>query len=242
MSALSFAVVLPARYNSTRFPGKPLAMVSGKPLIEWVYQRARSIRRADIVLVATDDDRIEAAVGAFGGSVVRTRADHATGTDRVAEVARTLSTDVVVNLQGDEPVFDPQTVEQMVDQLGADAALDITTACHPITDAGELNDPNVVKVVFDRDARALYFSRAAIPHGAAESVAHRHVGIYAFRTKALLRFAELPRTALERSERLEQLRALEYGMKIGVVMTPHPTVGVDVPDDIKTVEKQIGRH
>lgn len=249
-----FLVVLPARYSSTRFPGKPLAEIAGKTLIEWVYRRAEGIRGAGDLLVATDDNRIAKTVKAFGGRVVMTSADHATGTDRVAEVARSCNRSFVVNLQGDEPVFDPQLVETMIDRLSGAPDTDVVTACHPITSADDYFDPNVVKVVVDGHGRALYFSRSPIPSGVFESDAavdrparvggvgraYRHVGVYAYRKEALLRFTSLEPTDLERMERLEQLRALENGMKIQVVVTDTPTLGVDVPEDIKEVEKVLG--
>jgi 3-deoxy-manno-octulosonate cytidylyltransferase (CMP-KDO synthetase) len=238
MSGPSFVVVLPARWGSSRFPGKPLAGIGGKPLIQHVWERARAIEGAARVVVATDDERIAGCVRGFGGDVVMTSAEHATGTDRVAEVARSLDADVVVNLQGDEPVFDPRVVRRMLDAL-ADGA-DIATACHPITRREEIESPHVVKVVVDAAGRALYFSRAPIPSGAPESGrALRHVGVYAFRRDALLRFAALPQTELETSEGLEQLRALENGMTVAVVLTDTITHGVDVPDDIKTVASRI---
>jgi len=242
MSRPSFVVVLPARWGSTRFPGKPLADIAGKPLIQRVWERARAIEGAERVLVATDDERIARCVSDFGGEVAMTSADHATGTDRVAEVARELDAEVVVNLQGDEPVFDPAIVYGMLDALTAGA--DIATACHPITRLEEFESPHVVKVVRGEDGLALYFSRAPIPSGAfseaaPEVVPMRHVGVYAFTREALVRFAGLPRSALEQSERLEQLRALEHGMTVAVVVTDSKTFGVDVPDDIKTVASQI---
>jgi 3-deoxy-D-manno-octulosonate cytidylyltransferase len=242
MSRPSFVVVLPARWGSTRFPGKPLADIAGKPLIQRVWERAQDIEGAERVLVATDDERIAACVRGFGGDVVMTAPDHATGTDRVAEVARGLDADVVVNLQGDEPVFDPVIVYRMLDALASGA--DIATACHPITRLEEFNSPHVVKVVVGEDGRALYFSRAPIPSGAQfdvgpGAVPMRHVGVYAFAREALARFAGLPRSALEESERLEQLRALENGMTVAVVVTDSETLGVDVPDDIKTVASRI---
>lgn len=238
MSGPSFVVVLPARWGSTRFPGKPLAEIAGKPLIQHVWERARAIEGAAAVLVATDDERIAECVRGFGGTVVMTSADHATGTDRVAEVARSLDAEVVVNLQGDEPVFDPHIVHRMLEALAAGA--DIATACHPITRREEMDSPHVVKVVIDTRGHALYFSRAPIPSGAPEAGrALRHVGVYAFRRDALLRFAGLARTELEASEKLEQLRALENGMTVAVVVTDTITHGVDVPGDIKTVASRI---
>ena len=242
MSRETFMVVLPARYGSTRFPGKPLARIAGRPLIEWVYRRALEIRGAGELVVATDDRRIADAVEGFGGNVVMTSPDHATGTDRVAEVARAREFRFVVNLQGDEPIFDPVTVEAMVERLASSPDVDIVTACHPIANAEDHHNPNCVKVVAGRDGKALYFSRAPIPYAApgGPAAAHRHVGIYAYRREALLAFTELEPTDLERTEKLEQLRALEHGMTIAVIVTDAPTVGVDVPDDLKNVEKQLG--
>lgn len=210
-------------------------------MIEWVYQGASRVRGATRVLVATDDVRIAAAVRGFGGDVVMSRGTHPTGTDRVAEVAKTLRTDIVVNLQGDEPIFDPAMVEEMIAVMARDPEVEVATACHPIQDTESLQSPHVVKVVVDQRRRALYFSRAPIPHGALFDGARalRHVGVYAFRREALAKFAKLPRTPLEIAEQLEQLRALEHGMTIAVVETRHATVGVDVPADIKNVERFI---
>jgi 3-deoxy-manno-octulosonate cytidylyltransferase (CMP-KDO synthetase) len=199
--------------------------------------------------VATDDSRIADTVKAFGGQVVMTRGKHETGTDRVAEVARSLEYEYVVNLQGDEPVFDPQMVEAMMDRLVESPSADIVTACHPMTSNADHLDPNIVKVVVDRDHRALYFSRCPIPYGALEKTdgddpprgVYRHVGVYAFSNDALQRFTGLPRGDLEKHERLEQLRALENGMNIDLVVTSKPTMGVDVPGDIKKVEKEIAK-
>jgi len=254
MSRPSFVVVLPARYGSTRFPGKPLAPVAGRPLIEWVWRHAMRVAGAERVVVATDDRRIESVVRGFGGDVVMTRANHATGTDRVAEVASTLDCDVVVNLQGDEPVFDSHLVPRLVDLLAAHDEFDIATACHPCDDAAALASTHVVKVVRRRNGEALYFSRAPIPAGAsalsasdvadagdgqrdAAALALRHIGVYAYRREALLRLSALPRSPLECREKLEQLRALEHGMRIGVIVTGKATIGVDVPADVKSVEK-----
>jgi len=207
-----------------------------------VHRAASRVRGAARVVVATDDERIADAVHGFGGEVIRTSSDHATGTDRVAEVAKQLRADIIVNLQGDEPVFDPALVERMVRVFSDQPDVDIVTACHALHDDAHFQDPNIVKVVFDARHRALYFSRAPIPAGAMDGRgAWRHVGIYAYRRAALLRFAGLPRTALEVAERLEQLRALEHGMTIAVVETERETVGVDVPADVKKVEKVLQR-
>ena len=217
-------------------------MISGRPLIEWVHRRAERVRGAASLVVATDDARIAARVRDFGGDVIMTSGDHATGTDRVAAVAKKLRADIIVNLQGDEPVFDPALVERMVKVFSRHPDVDIVTACHALRDAGDFLDPHVVKVVFDRCGRAMYFSRAPIPSASRDQpAAWRHVGIYAYRRAALLRFARLPRTPLEITERLEQLRALENGMTIAVVETEHETVGVDVPADVKKVEKLLAQ-
>lgn len=249
--ASGFAIVLPARYASTRFPGKPLAVIAGKPLIEWVYRRAEQIRGAEHVVVATEDDRVVSVVEGFGGRVIRTSDTHKTGTDRVAEVARSLDSGVIVNLQGDEPIFPLGLVEEMIDVINDADDVDIVTACHAIREDVEMSNPNIVKVVLDASKRALYFSRSPIPHSRGRrlvedrgteghTLGYRHIGIYVFRRSSLLRFSEMPCSVLEVTEGLEQLRALDAGMVIRVVETTQLTVGVDVPNDVKSVEKALG--
>jgi len=234
------AIVLPARFNSTRFPGKPLAVVHGKPLIEWVCLRAGQIRHAERVVVATDDERVATAVRGFGGDVIMTSIEHRTGTDRVAQVAREMDHDIIVNLQGDEPVFSPPLVDEMIELCAASDA-DIVTARHRVASSEDAASPHVVKVVCDATGRALYFSRAVIPYArSGEGGAYRHVGIYVFRRASLLRFTSLPATPLELAENLEQLRALENGMIVRVVDSDEATMGVDIPEDIKGVEKILG--
>lgn len=246
MPSSGFAVILPARYHSSRFPGKPLAVLAGKPLIEWVYRRAERIPGAAYVVVATDHEQIATVVERFGGNVVMTSPDHRTGTDRVAEVARTLDYDCIVNLQGDEPVLPSGLVEDMVGVLDRSRSVDIVTACHALHDNEAIENPNVVKVVVDLSGHALYFSRSPIPFGfwqrsdtGATPRFYRHIGVYTFRRAALLRFAESAPTPLEIAEGLEQLRALENGMTIRVLEARQATVGVDVPEDIKNVEKEL---
>lgn len=233
-------VVIPARYGSSRFPGKALADLAGKPLIVRVAERAARMRTAGRVVVATDDARIRDAVAAAGFACELT-GEHPTGTDRVGEIARRCPAEIVLNLQGDEPLLDPADADGLVRALRADPAADLATLAHPLADAAEWRDPHAVKVLLDRQGRALYFSRAPLP-GAfpgraarGERLALRHVGVYAFRHAALLRFLELPRTPLEEAEGLEQLRALEHGLRIRVERTERRAVGVDTPADLERV-------
>jgi 3-deoxy-manno-octulosonate cytidylyltransferase (CMP-KDO synthetase) len=242
MSSGKVVVVIPARYGSTRLPGKPLVSLAGKSMIQRVYERAKLARTVHQVIVATDDDRIVQAVTAFGGEVRMTRTDHRTGTERVAEVAAHVEGDVFVNAQGDEPLLDPAAIDTAVEALleGTEAA--VATVATPIKAPGDIMDPNVVKVVLDFDDHALYFSRAPIPwvRDAAShvQVRHRkHLGLYAFRRDALLEYPTLPQGELERIEQLEQLRWMENGSKIRVAEVEHDAVSVDVPEDVARVEK-----
>src|SRR5579862_7477037 len=207
--------IVPARYESTRLPGKPLALIDGKPMIRHVYERARAVDLVERVLVATDDARIAEVVRGFGGDVVMTSAAHQSGTDRIAEVAATLDAEIVVNVQGDLPFLAADMLDATIALMRADSALPMATVKTPIRDAAELANPNVVKVVTDRDGYALYFSRSPLPYrrrpvdGAAPGIlGYRHVGLYAYRREFLLTFARLAPTPLERAESLEQLRAL----------------------------------
>jgi 3-deoxy-manno-octulosonate cytidylyltransferase (CMP-KDO synthetase) len=242
----SAVVVIPARYESSRFPGKPLALIAGSPMIEHVYRRACLARHVSRVVVATDDDRIARVVTAFGGDVVMTSAAHPTGTDRLAEVASGLECDIVVNVQGDEPLVTPEMIEQVMAPLAADPTAVMSSLRTRLTSRAEYLDPNVVKVVVDLQDVALYFSRAPIPHGrdAASSdepppSAWRHIGMYAYRRTFLGTYTRLPPTPLEQGERLEQLRALEHGYRIVVPETAHRSVGVDTPSDLKEVEAMV---
>ena len=233
-----YRIVIPARYASTRFPGKPLALVDGEPMIVRVWQRARATRAREVI-VATDDERIAAAARLAGADVCMTEASHASGTDRLAEVARSRgfgADDIVVNLQGDEPRMPAAIVEQVAAALAAHPAAAIATASAPIGTRAEFLDPNVVKVVTDRGGRALYFSRAPIPHDrdGGGIAARRHIGLYAYRAGALLRLAALQPTRLEQLERLEQLRALEHGLEIRVVEAVEvPGPDVNTPQDLQ---------
>jgi 3-deoxy-manno-octulosonate cytidylyltransferase (CMP-KDO synthetase) len=234
--------VIPARYASTRLPGKPLAMIAGRPMIQHVVERVRKARTVSRVVVATDDKRIEAAVIAFGGEAILTRADHATGTDRVAEVAVHIPAAIYVNVQGDEPLVDPGIVDAVVAAMLEDESIEIGTPCSAILRAADIMDPNVTKVVRDFEGNGLYFSHAPIPwvRDAGDTVTARHwkhIGIYAFRRDVLLEIPTLPPGELERVEKLEQLRWLENGFRIRVVETDYDAVSVDVPADIERVEK-----
>ncbi len=241
-TATSVLAIIPARYQSTRFPGKPLVDLGGRPMIEHVYRRAAAARMVDHVLVATDDDRIAAAVDAFGAHAVLTRADHPSSTERLAEVVADLPCGVVVNIQGDEPMIDPSAIDAAVAVLVGDETISISTLCRPLGD-GELASPHVVKVVRDLDDYALYFSRAPIPHARegepVTAVARAHVGLYVYRREVLLRLAALPPTPLERLEQLEQLRALQHGVRIKVVETTHDSPGVDTPEDLERIQRRL---
>ncbi len=238
-------VVIPARYDSSRLPGKPLADICGVPMIQRVYERAAAARGVDRVLVATDDDRIRDVVRAFGGEVAMTSAAHPTGTDRIAEAMANDAAEIVVNVQGDLPLLDPDNVAAAVTPMLADASLQMSTLMTPIRDDAELRNPNVVKVVTDAAGYALYFSRAPIPHRrdgvGAGVIAHRHIGLYAYRRRFLLEFARLPPTPLEQAEKLEQLRALERGYRIAVVEVADAGVEVDTPADLDMVRASVRR-
>jgi 3-deoxy-manno-octulosonate cytidylyltransferase (CMP-KDO synthetase) len=243
---MRIAAIIPARYASTRFPGKPLHDILGKTMIERVYERVVRAASIDRVIVATDDQRIREAVEAFGGEVRMTRPDHATGTDRLAEVAADLETDLVVNVQGDEPLIDPRMIEAALAPLVADRQIPMGTLKTALNSWQEFQDPNVVKVVTDRQGFALYFSRSPIPYcrdrqpGDEKLVLQagiaRHIGLYVYRREFLLHFAALPGTCLENLEKLEQLRALEHGYRIRVAETDLVSIGVDTPEDVARVE------
>ena len=236
--------VIPARYEATRLPGKPLADIGGKPMIEHVYRRAAAARGVGAVVVATDDDRIAAAVRKFGGIAALTESTHRTGTDRIAEVAAKLPCDIVLNLQGDEPLIEPETIEAVVAPLMSDPMLEMSTACVAITDRADYDNPNVVKVVRDRSGRALYFSRSPIPFVRIPNLesripVYKHLGLYGYRRTFILKFATLPQTPLEKAESLEQLRALEHGYRIQAVETQYDSIGVDTPEDLERVRVRL---
>ena len=230
--------IIPARYASTRFPGKPLAKETGKYLIQHVYEQVRLAKSIDEVIVATDDGRIFDAVASFGGGAAMTREGHPSGTDRVAEVAEGLDADVIVNVQGDEPEIEPGNIDRLVTLLAEDADVSIGTLACPFPEGSDPADPNAVKVVLDGRGRALYFSRSLIPYprnreGRIDAPKDwlLHVGIYAYRREFLLQLAELSPTPQEQCEKLEQLRVLEHGFPIAVAVVDQAAAGIDTPED-----------
>jgi 3-deoxy-manno-octulosonate cytidylyltransferase (CMP-KDO synthetase) len=235
--------IIPSRYESSRFPGKPLADLCGKPMIQHVYERVLRAKTVSFAAVATDDERIFAAVQAFGGRAVMTSSRHRSGTDRIAEAVETMGlgdADIVVNIQGDQPLFEPVQVDEVVGPLLADASIPMSTLIYRIVRDEEITHPNAVKTVFDHDQFALYFSRATIPFvrdAGKKAEYFKHHGIYAYRRDFLRTFTALPEGVLERLEALEQLRALEQGYRIKVVVTPHDSVEVDTPQELERVRR-----
>ena len=247
MAAMKAVGIIPARYESTRFPGKPLAPIAGRPMIQHVYERACRAKHLDEVWIATDDARIADAARGFGAPVAMTSPDHPTGSDRLAEACQDLDCEIVVNIQGDEPLIDPAQIDACVDALLANPNIPMATLVHP-AGAAIASDPHRVKVVLDAAGRALYFSRAPIPAqhtggaGTADDAPRflQHIGIYAYRREFLLEFVALPRTCLEVAEGLEQLRALEHGYAIqAVIIEAFESCAVDVPADIAKVEARL---
>jgi len=243
-------VVIPARYFSSRFPGKPLAPLKGKPLLQHVYERAKGARLAREIIVATDDRRILEAAESFGAKAIMTSGGHPSGTDRVAEAARSVAPEarIIVNLQGDEPLIRPEMIDDVI-MLLEDERADIGTLVKKIEKEEEFTDANIVKAVFNGEGFALYFSRSPVPFhmdrgqgGKGPLKAYKHIGIYAYRKEALMRLTGLPPTALEEAERLEQLRALENGMAIKIKETQYDTIGVDTPEDLLKVEECLNTY
>lgn len=235
-------IIIPARWGSTRFPGKPLHPIAGKPLVQHVWERCLAVKGADQVIVATDDTRILEAAFGFGAEVALTSAKHPSGTDRLAEVAKNLpSAGILLNVQGDEPFLDPRLAERVIEALKSDPKARMSTAACPLAPE-DLNNPNCVKVVTDLAGYALYFSRSPIPcdrDGDAQPARFRHIGIYAYRRAFLLNLVKHRQTPLEKSEKLEQLRALEHGAKIRVVVTKSAGPGVDTPRDATLIEQML---
>ena len=242
---LGVIAVLPARYDSSRFAGKPLANQTGKYLIQHVYEQVCQARLVNEVIVATDDERIRKACDEFGACCQMTRKEHPSGTDRVAEVAERQEADIIVNIQGDEPEIEPGNIDQAVELLQQDAEADISTLCSRFSSMEEVNNPNVVKVVIDKQGHALYFSRWGIPYQrdgqekAALKLYRKHLGLYAYRREVLLKLCRYEPTELEKAEKLEQLRALEYGMKIAVEEVEHGAVGIDTPEQYQAYVERV---
>jgi 3-deoxy-manno-octulosonate cytidylyltransferase (CMP-KDO synthetase) len=236
-------VVIPARYGSTRLPGKALAEIEGKPLVQHVYDRARLSRLASDCIIATDDDRIRQACERYGSNVVMTSADHNSGTDRMAEVAEKTDADVYINVQGDEPFVNPDAVDLLIKMMFDDSSVKMGTLKRPYKSYEDFISPNLARVVCDKDDFALYFSRAAIPPMTREefettdkrNLAFKHVGIYSFRRDFLMEFSRMAPSPLEKIERLEQLRALEAGVKIKVLITDYESISVETPADLERV-------
>lgn len=240
---MKIACIIPSRYASTRLPGKPLRMIAGETLVHRVYERAALAKLPDIVIVATDNEKIESEVKSFGGRVMMTSPDHPTGTDRLAEVAASLTDyDIVVNVQGDEPFINPDVIDSLAKMLAERDDLDMTTAAAPLKE-DEYDDPSAVKVVVNQKREALYFSRSLIPYPRNEfSVPPlKHVGIYAYRRDFLLAYAGMKQTPLEKTESLEQLRALEMGYKIGVIRIDSEDIGIDTEEDLKKANRLFER-
>jgi 3-deoxy-manno-octulosonate cytidylyltransferase (CMP-KDO synthetase) len=258
--------IIPARYGSTRFPGKPLALLAGKPMVQWVYERAAQAELLNEVIVATDDQRIFDAVKKFGDRVVMTRSDHPSGSDRIAEVATKSDAEIIVNIQGDEPLIEPAAIDLGVKILLDHPAAQVGTLVRPIRDAADLRNPNVVKVALGQDHTALYFSRSPIPFcrglrrdlgelgRAAQSsraqteaewllqhTYYKHIGLYIFRREMLLQFVKWPMGILERVESLEQLRLLEHGVKIHVAVTAYEARGVDTKEDLEMLNRELSQ-
>jgi 3-deoxy-manno-octulosonate cytidylyltransferase (CMP-KDO synthetase) len=240
--------VIPSRYGSERLPGKPLADIGGKPMIQHVYERASEATLVNEVLVATDDERIADVVQAFGGAAVVTPSDIKSGTDRIAFVSRSLhGADIIVNVQGDEPLIPPAMIDEAVQPLLRDRSITTGTIIRKIDTEADLFNPSIPKVAVDNEGTCLYFSRSPIPHyrdaaapdWLSRHTYYRHIGLYVFRRDFLLRFATLPQTPLELAEQLEQLRILEHGFQIKAVVTSHDSVSVDTPEDLDRVRKMV---
>jgi 3-deoxy-manno-octulosonate cytidylyltransferase (CMP-KDO synthetase) len=252
---MKITAIIPARFASTRFEGKAIVDIMGKPMVQHVYERAKRASLISEVVVATDDERIAAAVRAFGGRVEMTSASHETGTDRLAEVASRSDADIIVNVQGDEPLIDPAMIDQAIRPLTADPSLPMGTLKSRITTLHDFLSPNVVKVVADQAGFALYFSRSPLPNfrdrwndlkdeafTSGKLLCYKHIGLYVYRREFLLHFASLTPTPLEQAEKLEQLRALENGHRIMVVETEHSSIGVDTPADLEKVLEHLKSH
>ncbi|MGV3658664.1 MAG: 3-deoxy-manno-octulosonate cytidylyltransferase [Prosthecobacter sp.] len=242
-SASRTLVAIPARWGSTRFPGKPLHLIAGKPLVQHVWERCQECRQIDDVIIATDDERIAEAAASFGAKAVLTSPDHPSGTDRIAESAKSFPDHrVIINVQGDEPLISPALIDELARTMRDDPGVKMITAAAPIHDQAQISDPNVVKVIFDTHGDALYFSRSPLPfvrNPASWPRSYRHLGIYGFQRSFLFQFVSWPPSRLEQTESLEQLRALENGARIRVVLTDELSPGVDTPEQAAAIEQHL---
>lgn len=236
MQSNKIAIIIPARYGSTRLPGKPLIKINEKPIIQWVYEKASQSKYASTVIVATDDEKIAHAVRDFGGNVQMTSPDHQSGSDRIAEIVRNNpDIEIAVNVQGDEPLIKPESIDMAIKALVDDKNSDISTLIREIEDSEEAQNPNVVKAVIANDGSALYFSRSPIPYerNKNEAPTYAHIGLYAYKRDSLLKMTSLPQSTLEKAESLEQLRALQNGMKIKTAVVDYKPVGIDTEADLE---------
>ncbi|HGE71902.1 TPA: 3-deoxy-manno-octulosonate cytidylyltransferase [Candidatus Poribacteria bacterium] len=241
---MKIVCIIPSRYKSTRLEGKPLKDIHGKPMIQYVYEAAKKSELLSDVIIATDDQRIIDAVEKFGGKVVMTSVNHKTGSDRIAEVAKNIEADIIVNVQGDEPLLNPKQVDEAVQPMISDPNLKVCTICRPIFNKEDFENPNVVKVVFNLNGDAMYFSRSLIPYPREKEnhKVYEHIGIYVYRKEFLLEYIKLPQTPLEVTESLEQLRILENGIRMKVVVTKFKdkSLSVDTAEDLEIVRNIIG--
>lgn len=241
---MKFLGVIPSRYASTRLEGKPLKDICGHTMVEWVYKRALK-SKLDKVVIATDDERIMNEVKSFGGNAILTRVDHLNGTSRIAEVCETYTDyDVIVNIQGDEPLIEPDMINVIIDSFIEDNTIPMSTLKYKLTDMEEIENPNAVKVITDKNGFAIYFSRSVIPYPRKLDIDnyYKHVGIYGYKRDFVMEYAKMPSTPLELSESLEQLRVLENGYKIKVIETPYKIIGVDTQEELDRVRKYIEEH
>ncbi len=231
--------VIPARWASTRFEGKVLADIAGKPMLQHVWERVSQSKLLDEVIIACDNDNVKMVAEDFGAKVVLTSKEHTCGTDRIAEVVNSIDVEIVLNIQGDEPLIDSKSIDDLIAAISEDKSCNMATMIRPMTDVKEIENPNIVKVITDAKGNAIYFSRAKIPYERDErkAVFYKHFGIYAFRKKFLFQFRDLPRGKLEEIEKLEQLRVIENGYKIKTVIAQNDSIGVDTPEDLKKIEK-----
>ncbi|RCW44772.1 3-deoxy-manno-octulosonate cytidylyltransferase [Halanaerobium sp. MA284_MarDTE_T2] len=239
---MRITAIIPARYSSSRLPGKPIKDICGKTMVRRVYEQVEKVSLIDEIIVATDDQRIYDEIKNFDGNVIMTTKDHKTGTDRLAEVAAKIDSDIIVNVQGDEPLINPLVIKSAIEPLLLDASLKISTLKHLIKDKKDINNPNIVKVITDGNNNAIYFSRSKIPfsRNSQKFNYYKHIGLYVYRRNFLLKFAEMSSTPLEVQESLEQLRVIENGYKIKVIETEYDSIGVDTEEDLNKVRNILG--